>query len=139
MPDMNDDVRQVIQSAQKEVGRTAAALDQARRQEKKAAERLRAVKGRALNAKSAVSRKAVSAARERVRNAALQRSEAAARHREAKTLLKDQAQLAKSLERKQRAREKAVAAFIKQWDKDYDKTTALKRNNIAARKKIARE
>ncbi len=139
MSHMDDDVTHVIQAAHKEVGSTTAALDQARCQEKKAAERLRAVKDRALNVKSAVSRKAVSAALERVSEASAQRSEAAANHREAKTLQQDQARLAKSLERKQRAREKAVAAFIKKWDKDYDQTTAFKRNNIAARKKIVRE
>ncbi len=136
---ITDDVKQVLQAANKELGRTAAAVEQARKQEKKAAERLSAVKARCQNAKSAVSRKAVSAARERVRKAAAQRIEALARQREAKTLFQEQEQLAKSLQRKQRAREKAVAAFIKKWDKEYNMSTERKRNNIAARKKLVRE
>ncbi len=139
MTDVNDHVKQVLQAAHKEVGRTTAAVEEARKQEKKAEERLRAVKVRCQNIKSAVSRKTVSAARVRVQKATAQRSEAAARHREAKLLLQEQGQLAKSLERKQRAREKAVADFIKKWDKDYDKSTERKRSNIAARKKIVRE
>ncbi len=139
MADMSADVTHILHAAYKEVGRTTAAVEQARTREKKAAERLRAVKSRAQNAKSAVSRKAVSAARERVLKAADQRAEAAARHREAKTLFQEQQQLAKWLERKQRARERAVAAFIKKWDKEYDQSTERKLSNIAARKTLVRE
>ncbi|MFT5658176.1 MAG: hypothetical protein ACI9KN_001455 [Gammaproteobacteria bacterium] len=60
-------------------------------------------------------------------------------HREWKKLVQEQEHLRNRLERKNCAREKAVAAFIKKWDKDYDNATAARRKNVALRKKFVRE
>ena len=60
-------------------------------------------------------------------------------HRERKKLVQEQEQLRNRLERKNYTREKAVAAFIKKWDKDYDNATAARRKNVALRKKFVSE
>lgn len=130
---------QILRTVQKEVGRTAAALRQARTREEKAIEHLQEVQARARNTDSAVTRDAVCHARERSQAAAARRAEATAVNLEGKKLVQEQEQLRKSLERKDCAREKAVAAFIKKWDKDYDNATAAKRKNVALRKKLVRE
>jgi len=130
---------QILRTMKKEVGRTEAALHQARTREKKASEHLRKVQARARNSNSAVTQDSVLDARERSQGATARRVEATAVHREGKKLVQEQEHLRKVLERKDSARRKAVAAFIKKWDKDYDNATAAKRKNVALRKKLVRK
>ena len=130
---------QILRTMQKEVGRTETALHQARTREKKAIEHLREVRARARNSRSAVTQDSVLDARERSQGATARRVEAAAVHREGIKLVQEQEHLRKVLERKDCARRKAVTAFIKKWDRDYDNATAAKRKNVALRKKLVRK
>ena len=130
---------QKLRPVQKEVGRTTAALRQALTREEKAIEHLREVQARARNTDSVVTRDSVRDSRARSQAAAARRAEDLTVHREGKKLVQEQEQIRNRLERKNCAREKAVAAFIKKWDKDYDNATAAKRKNVALRKKLVRE
>lgn len=57
------------------------------------------------------------------------------KYRELKIIVREQKSIVKSLEKKEAAKQKAVARFIKKWERDYDQKLRLKRNNLKKRKR----
>lgn len=55
--------------------------------------------------------------------------------REKRQLAREEKQLAREAERKERARERAVAAFLKKWEREYDLEMQRKKKNIKLRRR----
>jgi paraquat-inducible protein B len=69
--------------------------------------------------------------------AALQlRSSMASDYRELKLLVRDQRDLYKSLKKKEEARQKAVAKFLKEWERSYDRETRMKEKTVRKRERM---
>ena len=58
-------------------------------------------------------------------------------YRELKLMVLDQRALLKALEKKEIARQAAVARFLKEWERDYDRKMRRKQKNARIRKKIS--
>jgi hypothetical protein len=54
-------------------------------------------------------------------------------YREIKLIVRDQRSLVKDLEKKEVAKQKAVARFLKQWECDYDRDMRMKRKTVQKR------
>jgi cell division septum initiation protein DivIVA len=59
-------------------------------------------------------------------------------YRELKLLVRDQRALCKSLLRKEEARQKAVARFLEEWERRYDRETRMKEKNIRKRERLGK-
>jgi predicted nucleic acid-binding Zn-ribbon protein len=56
-------------------------------------------------------------------------------YREIKLIARDQRSLVKSLEKKETAKQKAVARFLKEWERDYDQNMRMKRKTVHKRRR----
>lgn len=56
-------------------------------------------------------------------------------YREMKLIVRDQRSLVKSLEKKETAKQKAVARFLKEWERDYDRNMRMKRKTVQKRRR----
>jgi len=54
-------------------------------------------------------------------------------YRELKLVVRDQRSLIKSLEKKEAAKQKAVARFLKEWERDYDRNMRMKQKTVQKR------
>ena len=59
-------------------------------------------------------------------------------YRELKLIVRDQRSLIKSLEKKEAAKQKAVARFLKEWERDYDRNMRMKRETVQKRRRIVK-
>lgn len=134
----DDAHRDSVKVALKEVGRAEAVLEKLQFREKNAISKYEAAKARAKGSKRKRLSNSVLAARRRSNEATKLRREAAANLREARTMLREQEQLAREAQRKERARERAVTAFLKKWDREYDLEMRRKKKNIKLRKQEIR-
>lgn len=128
-----------LRAAEKELGRAKAAQDKLRAREEQARERYRVAKQRARGKDLKRLADAATAARGRLDTAVRQRNEGAARLREARNLLREQEQVSRAAARKEKAREKAVAAFLERWERQYDADLNRKMKNVRLRKQSVRE
>ena len=124
-----------LQAVSKEAARAEAAHEKLLAREKKARERLEAAKTRSKSSNSNRTADALLAAKQRVDEATRLRKESAARLREMKKLVREETQLAREAERKARARDRAVAAFLKKWEREYDLEMRRKQKNIELRRR----
>ena len=60
-------------------------------------------------------------------------------YRELKLLVRDQRSLYSSLVKKEEARQKAVARFLKEWELRYDRETRMKEKNIRKRGRLIKK
>ena len=59
-------------------------------------------------------------------------------YRELKLLVRDQRSLYRSLVKKEEARQKAVAQFLKEWERRYDRETRMKEKNVRKRGNLSK-
>lgn len=59
-------------------------------------------------------------------------------YRELTLIVRDQRSLIKSLEKKEAAKQKAVARFLKEWERDYDRNMRMKRETVQKRRRIVK-
>lgn len=123
-----------VEAALKEVGRAEKAHESTLARERKALAQYEAAKLRAQGRNSKQSSKVLLTFRQRAKELSVLRKDAAASLREAKKLLREQEQLAKEAARRERAKERALAAFLKKWEREYDLEMKRKKKNIALRK-----
>lgn len=128
-------VDDALEAVSKEAARAEAAHEKLVAREEKAREQLEATRARTRGSKSKRSTDALRAAKQRVEEATRLRKESAARLRETKKLVREETQLAREAERKERARERAVAAFLKKWEREYDLEMRRKQKNIELRRR----
>jgi hypothetical protein len=70
-------------------------------------------------------------------SATQQRDSLLSDYREQKLLVRDQRSLYRSLVKKDEARQKAVAGFLKEWERRYDRETRMKKKNIRKRGRLS--
>jgi len=58
--------------------------------------------------------------------------------RELKLLVRDQRALYRSLIKKEEARQKAVARFLEEWERRYDRETRMKAKNVRKRERLGK-
>ena len=128
-----------VKAASKTVTRVEAALKKRMSQEEKALADCAASRERARTDGGKRHLEALLRARQRARESAALRKETAMQLREARKLLREQRQLSKEIERKNKARKRAVAAFLKKWDRQYDLEMKRKKKNIKLRREEIRK
>ena len=124
-----------VKAVSKDAERAEATHEKLLARENKAREQLEAVKARAKGSNSKQMTSSVLSAKQKVKETTRLRQEAAAMLREAKKLVREEKQLTREAERKERARERALAAFLKKWDREYDLEMQRKQKNIALRRR----
>lgn len=124
-----------VEATSKEAERAEATHEKLLDREKKALEHLESLKTRAKGSDSKRLASSVLSARQRASETTKLRREAAARVRDLKKLVREEQQLAREAERKDRARERAVAAFLRKWEREYDLEMQRKKKNIKLRKR----
>lgn len=110
-------------------------MDRASTRLKQLNHRAREAAVRARQRKSTSAKKLVAEIRRKLERGQIEHQQAIARRKEASALLSEQEELAKLIERKQIARERAVATFLKRWNRDYDRKLASIRKNASLRRK----
>jgi hypothetical protein len=58
--------------------------------------------------------------------------------REIKLIVRDQRAVCRNLEKKEEAKQKAVARFLKEWERRYDREARMKEKNVQQRKRLTR-
>lgn len=64
-----------------------------------------------------------------------QRNETVSDFREIKQIVRDQRTMCKKLEKKEAAKQKAVAQFLKKWERDYDREIKLREKKAKQRRR----
>jgi Na+-translocating ferredoxin:NAD+ oxidoreductase RnfC subunit len=82
-------------------------------------------------------RRRLEVANNRLSNLRQRRDSMSPEYRELKLMVRDQRALLKALEKKEIARQAAVARFLKEWERDYDRKMRRKQKNARIRKKIS--
>lgn len=75
-------------------------------------------------------------AKNRLSKSLQQRDKILSEYRELKLIVRDHRTLLKALEKKEAARQAAVARFLKEWERDYDRKMRIKQKNARIRKKL---
>jgi hypothetical protein len=123
-----------VKVALKDVERAEKAHEKCLSREKQARAQYEAAKARAKGSNLKRLSNAALTARHRAEEATKLRIEAGVKLREVKKILREQEQLVREAERKERARDRAVAAFLKKWEREYDLDMRRKKKNIRLRK-----
>jgi len=88
---------------------------------------------------TAQTKRAVATVRKRLEVAVQQHQVLLSDYREQKLMVRDQRDLCRSLEKKEEARQKAVARFLKQWEREYDHEIRLKEKAIRKRERLGKQ
>jgi hypothetical protein len=73
-----------------------------------------------------------------VDNAVQQRDRVLSDYREMKLMVRDQRTLCRSLEKKEEAKQKAVARFLKEWERRYDQEIRIKEKTVRKRERLGK-
>ncbi len=86
---------------------------------------------------TAQTKRALMSLTKRLDSAMQQRESVLFDYREQKLLVRDQRSLYRSLVKKEEAKQKAVARFLKEWERRYDRETRMKEKNIRKRGRLS--
>lgn len=75
-------------------------------------------------------------ASDKLDNARQQRDKMLSEYRELQLIVRDQRTLVDSLEKKEAARQKAVARFLKEWERNYDREMRMKEKTLRKRRRL---
>jgi uncharacterized protein YktA (UPF0223 family) len=87
---------------------------------------------------SGKTKRSVMAAVNRLDTAIRRRNKLLEDYRELKQIVRDENTLCKKLEKKEEAKQKAVAKFLNEWERNYDREVRMKEKNVRQRKRLAR-
>jgi hypothetical protein len=99
-------------------------------------QQLSAARSRHRERNNARTLQALDRASEKLAHARQQRDTMLSGYRELKLVVRDQRALLRSLERKEAAKQEAVARFLKEWERDYDQKMGINRKRIRKRKQM---
>jgi hypothetical protein len=85
---------------------------------------------------TAQTKRALAAAVNKLESAVQQRHGLLSDYREQKLTVRDQRALYMSMEKKEEARQKAVARFLKEWEREYDRDIRLKEKTVRKRERL---
>lgn len=136
-PDELGEQRAVLEAAERKLTR----LEQRRVKllEKIAGMRQRLAEARKLHRDrdTAQTKRAVMSLTKKLDSALQQRDSVLSDYRELKLLVRDQRSLYRSLMKKEEARQKAVARFLKEWERRYDREIRMQEKNIRKRGRLS--
>jgi len=72
----------------------------------------------------------------RLQKARQERDKLISEYRELKLIVRDQRNMLRSLEKKETAKQEAVASFLKEWERNYDRKMRMKQKTIRKRKHL---
>jgi hypothetical protein len=85
---------------------------------------------------TAQTQRALAAAVKKLESAVQQRHGLLSDYREQKLMVRDQRALCRGMEKKEEARQKAVARFLKEWEREYDQDIRLKEKTVRKRERL---
>ena len=85
---------------------------------------------------TAQTKRALAAVIKKLESAVQKRHGLLSAHREQKQMVRDQRALCRSMEKKEEARQKAVAGFLKEWERSYDREIRMKEKTIRKRDRL---
>lgn len=124
-----------VNSAKRLVEQTRAVADKAATRLKQLKPRASETAARARQRKGTSAKRLADEMRRKLERARIEHQQTIARRKEASALLAEQKELTKLIERKQIARERAVATFLKRWNREYNRKLALIKKNASLRRK----
>ena len=131
-----------IDSQQKELANSERKLNQAGDNVSKikdkvdqARQRLIEVRNQHRTSKTKQAQRAITSANNRLQIFRQDLDDKRAIYRELMIIVREQKSMVKSLEKKEAAKQKAVAKFLKDWERDYDHKMHLTRSNVQKRKR----
>ena len=136
--------------ASEELGKQLAVLESARRKLERmeqgiarVRERIAGLQQQLAEARSlqqergtAQTKRALAAMVKKLESAVQQRHGLLSDYREQKLMVRDQRALCRSMEKKEEARQKAVARFLKEWERNYDREIRLKEKAVRKRERL---
>lgn len=131
-----DKQRALLQSAERKLERMEQGIEKIR--EKITGLRQQLAERRSLQQErgTAQTKRALAAVIKKLESAVQQRHGLLSDCREQKLMVRDQRILCRSLEKKEEARQKAVARFLKEWERDYDREIRLKEKAVRKRGRL---
>ena len=81
------------------------------------------------------SKRACESVANKLNHAIQRRNEVVSQFREMKQIVRDQKAMLKKLEKKEAAKQKAVAQFLKKWEREYDREIKLREKKARQRKR----
>jgi ABC-type transporter Mla subunit MlaD len=96
---------------------------------------LNETKLRHKNKNTAQSKRACETAANKLKTAIQHRKEAVSQYRDMKQVVRDQRATYRKLERKEAAKQKAVAQFLKKWEREYDREISLREKKAKQRRR----
>jgi hypothetical protein len=81
------------------------------------------------------SKRACESVANKLSNAIQRRDERVSQFRDMKQIVRDQQAMCRKLERKEAAKQKAVAQFLKKWERDYDREIRLREKKARQRRR----
>jgi hypothetical protein len=88
---------------------------------------------------TAQTKRALAAVIKKYESAVQKRGSLLSDYREQKQMVRDLKTLCRRLEKKEEARQKAVARFLKEWERDYDRGIQMKEKTIRKRQRLDKQ
>ena len=137
----SDEINQhwaVLDAAERKLTRLGQDIAKIREKITVLRQRLADARGLHRERDTAQTRRALLTVTNRLDSAMQQRDTMLSQFRELKLMVRDQRAVCKNLEKKEEARQKAVARFLKEWERRYDRETRIKEKNVQQRKRLTR-
>ncbi|MGD2055604.1 MAG: hypothetical protein PVJ15_02265 [Gammaproteobacteria bacterium] len=137
-PDEVGRQRAVLETAERKLARLEQGLAKVR--DKLAGLRQQLTEARSLHREweTTQTKSAVTTLIKKVDNAVQQRDRVLSDYREMKLMVRDQRTLCRSLEKKEEAKQKAVARFLKEWERRYDQEIRIKEKTVRKRERLGK-
>ena len=111
-------------------------IAKAREQVDQTRKRLAELRSNAGERNTARNKRAIDTAKNKLTSQRQHRDKLLSEYRELKLVVRDQRALVKSLKKKEAARQAAVARFLRDWERNYDRKMRMKEKNVRIRRKI---
>jgi hypothetical protein len=96
------------------------------------------VRDKHKQSKTRATTRAVTTAINRLDTAIRRRDKLLMEYRDLKQIVRDQTVLCRQLGKKEEAKQKAVAKFLKDWERNYDREIRMKEKNVRQRKRLTK-
>lgn len=126
----------VLESAERKLERKEQGITRVREKIAGLRQQLADARRLKLERDTAQTKRALAAVIKKLEGAVQQRHGMLSDYRELKLMVRDQRTLCKSLGKKEEARQKAVARFLKEWERNYDREIRMKEKTVHKRERL---
>lgn len=135
-PDEHGKQLAVLESAERKLERKEQDITRVREKIAGLKQQLAEVRSLKLERDTAQTKRALAAVIKILEGAVQQRHGMLSDYRELKLMVRDQRTLCTTLEKKEEARQKAVARFLKEWERNYDRGIRMKEKIVRKRERL---